>query len=213
MNPRDYTPADSDRPDPDVWDGDARAEHAQDQALAELLSLACNPPELSPAAQERLLSFAFEDPLAPATDVEQAEGRRLRRALDGGPTTRDADLAVSLASAAGRVDYDLEGVLERAASMAGLPAARRTNVIYAAFGAAGVAAAAAAALILSLYPADRPALATHPDVQQAMVSSHSTAPLFQEKFAVGKASERVDLIVAVRSRELRANRFTAWGIR
>jgi hypothetical protein len=213
MNPKDHTPADFERPDTDVSDGDACAEYAQDRALADLLSLAYHPAQLSAQAQERLLSLAFEEPLAPATDVEQADARRLRRALDGASTSHDADLAVSLACAAGKVDCDLEGVMERAASLAGLPSPRRTNVIYVAFGAAALAAAAAAALVLSMAPVDPPALAAAPHTEPALVSSRSTTPLFQESFAVGKASERVDLIVAARSRELRANRFTAWGIR
>jgi hypothetical protein len=213
MNPRDNTPADFERREPDVLDGEVRTDSVQDQALADLLSLAYNPVELSPQAQERLLSLALEDPLAPATAAERTDGRRLRRAIDGGPTSSDADLAVSLAYAAGRTDYEIEGVLQRAASMAGLPSTRRTNVIYVAFGAAAVAAAAAAALVLSLLPVDGPALVAAPDTQQPLISSRSTTPLFREKFAVGKASARVDLIIAARSRELRANRFMAWGIR
>ena len=66
---------------------------------------------------------------------------------------------------------------------------------------------------LSLLPVDGPALVAAPDTQQPLISSRSTTPLFREKFAVGKASARVDLIIAARSRELRANRFMAWGIR
>jgi hypothetical protein len=213
MTSRNDTPTNVERTDPDLADGETRTEYAQDQALADLLSAAYDPSELSPQAQERLLALAFEDPLASATDAERTAGARLRRALDGGPTCRDADLAVSLALAAGRAEYDLEGILERAANRAGLRPVRRTHVIYVAFGAAAVAAAAAAALLLSLFPVGRPAPVAAANAQSTMVSSHSTAPLFQEKFVVGKASERVDLIVAARSRDLRANRFTAWGIR
>jgi hypothetical protein len=213
MNSKKDTPADFERADLDVSDGADSTEYAQDQAFADLLSLTYGPPELSPQAQERLLSLALEDPLAPPTEKERAEGRRLRRALEGGPMSRDAELARSLAFAAGRADYDIAAVLRRSATMAGVASARRSNVIYVAFGAAAVAAAAAALLVLSLFPVNRPALVAAPDAEEVMVSSRSTAPLFQEKFALGKASERVDLIVAARSRDLRANRFTAWGIR
>jgi hypothetical protein len=213
MNSKRDTREDFERPEPDGSDGVAATERAAVEALADLLSLAYDPPDLSPRTQEQLLSLAFDDPLAQASDVERTAARRLRSALDGGPTSCDADLAVSLAFAAGKVGCDVGDAVERAVVRAGLPSARRTNVVFVAFGAAAVATAAAAALVLSLYPADRPPLATAPAAQPAMISSHSTAPLFQERFEVGKASERVDLIVAARSRELRANRFAAWGIR
>jgi hypothetical protein len=212
MTSRTNRPTDHEgRFEPDGADGPGATWDA-DQSLAELLSTTWAPSELSPGAQERLVSLALEDPLAPATELERTEAARLRRALEGGPICRDADLARAFALAAGGGNYDVERATQSAALRAGLPSPRQTNVIYVAFAATALAAAAAAAILLSLFPVDRPALVTAPAEQQ-MVLSRSTASLFQEKFAVGKTSERVDLIVAARARELRANRFAAWGIR
>lgn len=185
---------------------------AQDQRLAECLSLAWVPSELDLGVQERLLSFAFEDPLAPATDLERTEAARLRRALEHGSPHRDADFARALALAAGKGNEDVERAAQRVALTADVPSPRRSHVIYVAFAASVLVAAAAAAILLSLFPLARPALVAASS-EQHMVTSRSTAALFHEKFAVGKTSERVDLIVAARTRELRANRFAAWGIR
>jgi hypothetical protein len=74
-----------------------------------------------------------------------------------------------------------------------------------------LAAAAAALLFLpTLSRSDAPAASAEPS---ALVKPHSTAPLFAERFETGATTARMDLIASARGRDLRDNRYAAWGVR
>jgi hypothetical protein len=48
----------------------------------------------------------------------------------------------------------------------------------------------------------------------SLVHAHPADDLFDAKFPLEQAtSERVDIIAAARARDLRANRFTKWGVK
>ncbi len=183
---------------------------AEEAALLTALEAALRPTELSVDVNERLIELALEDPLAPPSAAELVESERLRSALDEGIGHEDAALLVALRL--GR-DRDREGAreasdraLERALSAPVAPP--RRNVIYAVFGAGGLLAAAAAALLLVA-----PRGAPDPAFAADYARPRSTAPLFSERFETGETSARIDLIASSRSRDLRDNRYAAWGVR
>jgi hypothetical protein len=80
-------------------------------------------------------------------------------------------------------------------------------VIYVAFGGAGLALAAAAALLLALGGLSQKAAEP---ASEPLLRPRSTAPLFSERFDAD-VTARVDRIAEVRSRDLRENRYVAWG--
>jgi hypothetical protein len=198
------------------------------EELAELLTAleaAWRPVELDSATNERLLEMALEDPLSPATDEERAESARLRDALEqGAPHEAVATLAVLRAafqaSDAGEpliesaVNQAVHDAVHRAPAPGPDPAPRRSNVIFAAFGAASAALAAAAVLLLVVGTASR--TAPEPPASTAesgLARPRSTAPLFSERFDTEGTTARMDAIASARSRELRDNRFASWGVR
>jgi hypothetical protein len=181
------------------------------------LEAALRPGELDPEVHERLLEMALEDPLAEPSEEELIESARLRDALEQGTPDADANLlrALGASFAAAPPEASEKAAVERALEAA-LPAeaarpARRSNVVYAVFGAgsAVLAAAAAVALFIGTSRSSEPAAAQ----ASAYVEPHSTAPLFAERFETGGTTARVDLIASVRSRDLRDNRYAAWGVR
>lgn len=198
----------------------SRAEHAEEAieslpaaeeaAVLGALEAALRPSELSPALNERLIELALEDPLAPPSEAELAESERLRSALDEGTPHEDAVLLGRLKAGFGS-GGDEGAAIERALGRAlPSPAAKpRSNVIYAVFGAGGVLAAAAAVLLLvTKTRAPEASLAA-----DAYTRPRSTAALFSERFETGATTARVDAIASVRGRELRDNRYAAWGVR
>jgi hypothetical protein len=195
----------------------SRAEHAvedisplpseEEATLLAALEAALRPGELSATLNERLIEVALEDPLAPPSEAELLESERLRGALDDGATHEDAALLEGLRASSGpeSVDRAVERALARA-----LPRPKpRRNVIYAVFGAGGVLAAAAAALLLVTQPRPPEAALT----TDAYARSRSTASMFNERFETVDTSARMDAIASVRGRELRDNRYAAWGVR
>jgi hypothetical protein len=92
----------------------------------------------------------------------------------------------------------------------------RPRVIYVAFGAATALLAAAAALALvigSLSSDEAPLSAQAPLAPAALSTSRSSAALFQEPFTLEGTTARMDRIANERERELRQNRYLAWGVR
>lgn len=189
------------------------------------LEAAWRPSELDPAVGERLLEMALEDPLAPPSEEELAESARLRDALDQGTPHADAALlralgapfaapAASLPESAA-VERSLRAALEAQTehTQPAEPArpARRSNVVYAAFGAGSalLAAAAAAVLFVGSLRSGAPA----PEQAAAYAEPRSTAPLFTARFETGDTTARMDMIASARSRDLRDNRYAAWGVR
>ncbi len=178
-----------------------------EEELMLALRMASTPTELDDRVNERLIAAAFEDPLAPPTEEELVASARLRDALDGGPSTPEARLAAALAATATPSDLD-EQSAKRLVEEALANRPRHSNVIYVAFASAvAVTAAAAAALLLAPAPPR-----TAPPAA-AFVSSRSTTELFAEKFETNETSHRVDRIAEARQRDLRRNRYLAWGLK
>ncbi|HVJ20301.1 MAG TPA: hypothetical protein VM686_33025 [Polyangiaceae bacterium] len=171
------------------------------------LHAAWHPAEIEPARHEQLLELALEDPLAPPTAEEIVESERLRQALEGDGAHQHLDLARAL-QAATRPTPPLRTVPVPEAS---------PRVIYVAFGAATALLAAAAALALvigSLSSSDEaPLSAQAPLAPAALSTSRSSAALFQEPFTLEGTTARMDRIANERERELRQNRYLAWGVR
>lgn len=156
-----------------------------------------------------------DDPDALPTEEELAAAARLQEALDGdGDAEGDAAFAEALRAAHAPEDLPAERheLILQTALTAARP--RRSNVIRVVFGGGALALAAAAAAVLVLGPMQRKNDATPASATAAMVPCRSTQDLFEEPFPrEGQASSRVDRIASARSRDLRANRFAAWGVR
>lgn len=187
---------------------------AEAERWLEALGAALRPGELSTQDNERLITLALEDPLAPPSAEELAESARLRDALAGSGAHEDVELLAALRAPfelgqAESAQHATEGALAKA-----LPAAaankRRGNVVYAAFGATSLVLAAAAALVLSVGGLSRESAPAAPPL--ALAKPRSAAPLFESHFD-SNTTARVDLIASVRSRDLRDNRYAAWGVR
>lgn len=186
------------------------------------LEAAWRPSELDPAVGERLLEMALEDPLAPPSEEELIESARLRDALEQGTPDADAALLRALGApfAAPATPTPELSAVERALQAALAPQleqtqpaepARRSNVVYAVFGAGSalLAAAAAAVLFVGTMRSSAPA----PVQAAAYAEPRSTAPLFSDRFETGDTTARMDVIASARSRDLRDNRYAAWGVR
>ena len=188
----------------------------EEAAVLALLEAALRPAELDPRVHERLLEMALEDPFAEASPEELVESARLRDALEQGTPNADASLLRALAAGTGRESDDtaseraLQAILGTAPQAAPRP---RPNVVYALFGAGSalLAAAAAVTLFIGSTRSSAPAVAVAPS--SAYVVPHSTASLFAERFDTGDTTARMDLIASVRRRDLRDNRYAAWGVR
>jgi hypothetical protein len=186
-----------------------------------LLAAAWRPTELDPRVNERLIEMALEDPLAEPSPEEVVESARLRDALERGTPNEDASLLRALAAGAGTgresddtaSDRALQAVLGAPPQPAPRP---RPNVVYALFGAGSALLAAAAAVTLligSTRNGPPAASATAGVAPSAYVVPHSTASLFSERFETGDTTARMDRIASERRRDLRDNRYAAWGVR
>jgi hypothetical protein len=186
----------------------------EESAWLGALEAALRPGELARSVNERLIAMALEDPLAPASPDELIESERLRSALDEGTAHEDQALLAGLRATldSAEADASVERALDKAlpdASAASGRNKRGGSVIYAVFGAGGVLAAAAAAVLLVAQ-----ARAPEPAVMvDAYATPRSTEALFSEPFETGATTARVDLIASARSRDLRDNRYAAWGVR
>jgi hypothetical protein len=206
---------------------------AEEARLLTALEAALRPGELDPAVNERLIELALEDPLAPPSEAELIESARLRDALEGHAAHADLATLGALRAAyqsGAHEAPDLESALERALPAAARP--RRTNVVYAVFGAGSAVLAAAAALVLVLGGSgskEAPVAASAPlasgaaqsvvvaeaDEPGDLARPRSTASLFTpgEPFRTADTTARIDLIASTRGRDLRGNRYAAWGVR
>jgi hypothetical protein len=176
--------------------------------------------ELSPSDGEVLLSLAT-GAAAELSQAEREDAAALERALAGEGSHPLAELAASLRAASGSASLGelhnervLRSALERAA--------RALRLGRSAFIGAVVALAAGFALFVGSMGwletvGGTGRLARH-NVRDALqlIDSRSTLKLFDpaEPFPVkGGESERMEKIVASRAADLRANRFSAWGVR
>jgi hypothetical protein len=186
----------------------------EEAAWLAALEAALRPQPLAPARAEQLLELALEDPLAPPSIEELAESARLRDALAGGAPHESAALLHAL-----RAPFvpapSAEPSIDRAVDSALAKLPRRkpaSTVIYARFGAASLLLAGAAAIALFVSQPHRQAPAPAAGAT-GFVAPHSTADLFDERFETSSTTQRMDLIASVRSRDLRDNRYAAWGAR
>jgi hypothetical protein len=176
---------------------------SDEEALSRALIAAIRPEPIADQRHEALIEAALLDPLAEPSADERARADGLRAALETGSTDPDADLARALAAAFRPAPADAGALATRRAVLTALP---RSKVIAVAFAAtAALSLAAGVALVLAPAARDR-----HVEVELA--ESRSLSPLFARE-PEKTESERLDRIVAVRSRELRDNRFAAWGVR
>jgi hypothetical protein len=188
----------------------------EEAAVLTALEAAWRPGELDPAVHERLLEIALEDPFAEPSEEELIESARLRDALERGTPHADASLLAVLGAPFSQDRATDDPAVERAVAGAlgrGIATpAKRTNVVYAAFGVASavLAVAAAALLVVGL---SRSASAPSAAGPSALVKPRSTAAMFADRFETGDTTARMDLIASTRGRELRDNRYASWGVR
>jgi hypothetical protein len=155
----------------------------------------------------------LDDPDAPPTEEELAAAEALARALDdaGSP---EAAFAEALRAAHDPQDLPadrLDALVERALD-AELPR-QRGRVIRVAFGAAAAVLAMAAATLLFLRTQQTDSPGALPSAP-TFAAARSAQDLFDEPFPrTGGTSARVDRIASARERDLRANRYAAWGVR
>ena len=213
-------------------DSDQPLTSAEEAELIEAICSAYRPAALDPDVNEGLIALALEDPLRPASEEERAESERFRRALEGHGEHPDLDLVRGLVEAHGRArpeadsvrelnDRALDRALQRTPRENHVSKPGKGNVVFVAFGVMTALAAAAALLLVVAFPSkDSPMTAAapaavHPGASEApapLAQSRSSEALFDAKFDRDHTTERVDRIASVRARELRANRFQAWGV-
>jgi hypothetical protein len=174
-----------------------------EQRLALALRSAWAPAELDPRRHEQLLEAALEDPFAPPSAEELAESERFRQALESGGEHPHLPLARAL-----QVAHKAEPLSELSARRIARQSHARGAVYW---GSLGLTAVLAAAALFALWSPSSERSAAEPALQD-LAQSRSTAPLFADASAV-TASARIDRIADVRTRELRANRYAAWGVR
>jgi hypothetical protein len=172
------------------------------------LEAALRPGELDRAHHQRSIEAALADPCAPPTSEELVESARLREALGQGLPAADAAGLHVL-----RAAFDPEPAnpqqLQRALGDLGVKP-RSANRVYALFGAAGLSLAVAAGLALVIGGVST---SSEPPPASQLAVPRSTTPLFSEPFATHSTSARMDRIATARTRDLRSNRFAAWGVK
>jgi hypothetical protein len=190
--------------DPDDEQQPLLLDPAEEAALARALVSAIRPEPLPIGRHEALIDAALIDPVAEPSEEERSAAEALRRALEGQGEPADAALAKAL-RAATRQATELEARrATRNALARGL--GRPRAVAWAVGASAALSLAAAFALVFSsAVPSER-------EAAPELAESRSLSPLFAHQ-AGSSTSERLDRIVAVRSRELRGNRFAGWGVR
>jgi hypothetical protein len=177
-------------------------EPTEESQLEQALVVAFRPQALAESRHDALLAAALVDPLAEPSAEERAAAEELRRALDTGGADSDAELSRALA-APFRTPGD--AVLARVTAAALERSLPRPKLVRLAVGVtAALSLAASVVLVLSASSQD----ATPP---VRLSQSRSLSPLFAQQ-ADETSSARLDRIVALRSRELRDNRFATWGV-
>lgn len=179
----------------------------EEQRLRVALVAAHTPLALTHAGHEAILQRTLYEAEALPSEAEATAAEELRRALEtGDPTHPDAALAQALAAA---VAGDGQPALRDPFALRSTPApAAAGKVIRGRFGAVVLGLAAAAGLVLLL----RSTAERAPGSEQPLfATSRSLAPLVQDTEL--STSARLDRIASVRARELRDNRYLAWGVR
>jgi hypothetical protein len=178
----------------------------EEHRLGVALVAAHAPLGLTNAGHEAILQRTLFEVDSSPSEAEAAAAEELRRALETGDRTHpDAALAQALAAA---VAGDGQPALRDPFAP---PSARKRTaggkVIRARFGAVVLGLAAAAGLVLLVQSRAERAPAGE---QPLFATSRSLAPLVQDTEL--STSARLDRIASVRARELRDNRYLAWGV-
>jgi hypothetical protein len=184
-----------------------------DSAFVESMRQAFDPDTLDIDLNERLIGAALS--AADVTEgvgldeIEQAD--LLAKALDGSGHHPLAELAQILAAAYAprALTTDASNALVRA-SLREVQLARVIAMRLRPYAAAAIAIAAGA--LLFLLPRAAPRTNVVGPTTSQLMQSRSVAPLFAETFSQTSESQRLDRIYAVRSRELRHNRYVAWRV-
>jgi len=192
----------------DDFDDDTPLSPEEEASLAEALRAALEPRELDPGLHQRILEQALSDPLAPASDDERRRADLLRESLAGRAESDDLALGRALRAAAVAEPAEVAIAAHERALARALP--RRSNVVWAVFGAAGGALALAASIALLVSPVSRES-APAPS-RSALLRSRSLAPLLNVEAKNLSPSERIDRIASVRQKDLRQNRYASWGL-
>jgi hypothetical protein len=196
--------------DPEDLGPDSKTElsPASEAALSRALSAAWSPAELASERHERLLSAALEDPFAPPSEAEVEAAEALRLALEGDRGSGDAALARALAHAVvpseaepRRAERSLEHALTAPKS--------RPNVVFVTFGVLAATLSLAAAFALVALPVRE----SPPFNRPSPALSRSLGPTLGADAQNLSATARMDRIASVRARDLRENRYLAWGVR
>jgi len=95
----------------------------------------------------------------------------------------------------------------------GPPRSRSNAIPWRTWSYTATALALAAGIALWVMPPTRREPASAPLAHEELALCRSAAPLFAETFASATATQRIDRIYAVRSRELRHNRYATWRVR
>lgn len=197
---------DGDRPDDEL-----PLDSGEEARLARALKAALQPQALDPGLHERILARALTDPLAPPTPEEREAAERLRAALDGGVPSEHSALIEALRFAHGAEGARADAALEAHARALQAAAPKRSNVVYAFFGAVSGVLALAAAFVLVLTPLHERAEPKEQRVELAR--SRSLAPVVDVEGERLSPSARMDRIANARERDLRNNRYARWGVR
>ncbi|HWA76363.1 MAG TPA: hypothetical protein VG937_28685 [Polyangiaceae bacterium] len=195
----------------DEHDSELGAE--EEARLRVALLAAYSPTAIAEARHEQIVREALEDPLAEASDEELREAEALRLALEQEGDHEHARLARALGHALGAPSEESRAT-ERALERALEKPAARANVVWVAFGVAASGLALAASVMLVIGGAQRGAPESASALaRESLTPSRSLAPLLNADAEQLSASERMDRIASVRARELRQNRYAAWGVR
>jgi hypothetical protein len=187
----------------------------EDAALLRALRVASSPATLDPLANEAILARALEDAILPASREEEREAVLLRDALASGKGLPTLVEALRAAERPRVIDPMRNEVLIAKA----LGRGRRRGLVPMVVGALAMAAAVALFAtqgIRSMSSSDASSVATRSAVGGELIRSRSTAALFDaaEPFPrSGGESARIDRIASARAADLRANQFSAWGVR
>ena len=150
-----------------------------------------------------------DDPFAPPTAEELSAAERLRDHFDSDPLVQSLRLAQRPTAPSSNVVLAVREALRAQPRKSAIRRAR--GWAPSAWGMLAVAAAAALWFVAkSNGVLDGPAAVQPPS--RALALSRSTDSLFAKPFASSSHSERIDRIAQARSRDLRDNRYTIWGL-
>ncbi len=154
-------------------------------------------------------SAAYDDPFAPPSAEELSAAESLREHFDSDPLVQSLRSAQRPFTPSSELEFAArETVLARLRKS---PTRRARRLAPSAWGMFAAAAAAALWLVVKSNGVVDGSLSAQSH-SKSLAVSRSTDSLFAKPFASSSNSERIDRIAQARSRELRDNRYTIWGL-